>query len=145
MNGTVNPDREDEDNACFPSELRFVRCGRRERWREANLGHQEIHFGWSEFPHSVLQRKDLDELKDLMTREYTERKFKNESARKTALSNSLRELLDALQPECFTWITIAHDKLWWCTAKQGIEVARMKQTLKDISPHVVTEHGQINR
>jgi hypothetical protein len=84
MNGTVNPDREDEDNACFPSELRFVRCGRRERWREANLGHQEIHFGWSEFPHR-------------------------------------------------------------CTAKQGIEVARMKQTLKDISPHVVTEHGQINR
>ena len=123
MDGTATSDREDEGNkTSCPSELRFVRCGRRERWRDANLARQEIHFGWSEIPYSLLQRNDRDELKDHITREYSARRFANESARKTAVSNSLRELLDALEPERFTWITISHDKLWWCTAKKGIEV-----------------------
>jgi hypothetical protein len=41
MNGTVTPDPEDKGNTtCSPSELRFVRCGRRERWREVNLAGQ---------------------------------------------------------------------------------------------------------
>lgn len=121
MDGPVTSDIEDEGKKTSRP-LRFVRCGRGECWRDTNLARQEIHFGWGNFPHSLLHRKVASELKDHMIREYSGRRFKNEPARKTAVSNSLRELLDALEPERFTWITIAHDKLWWCTAKKGIEV-----------------------
>lgn len=106
----------------FPSNLRFVRSGRGERWRDANLGRQEIHFGWSRTPHTLLQTKDREKLRENLAKEHAAKKYKNESARKTAVSNSLRELFDALEPERFTWLTIAHDKLWWCTAKPGIEL-----------------------
>src|SRR6266852_1747382 len=110
------------------SPLRFVRCGRGESWRDANLTRNEIHFGWSKIPHQALQRKDRDELKDCIVREYAVKRYKNESARRTAISNSLRELLDALNPHGFTWITIAHGKLWWCTAKPGLEFCSETET-----------------
>lgn len=112
-----------------PSELRFVRCGREECWRDANLERNEIHFGWSMIPHTALQSKDRDELKRHITAEHSAKKYKNESARKTAVSNSFRELRDALEPERFTWITIADDKLWWCTAKPDIVVNNESETV----------------
>jgi hypothetical protein len=112
----------------YPSELRFVRCGRRECWRDANLERQEIHFGWSDIPHSLLLGKDRDKLRDQISNGHLAKSFKSESARRTAVSNSLRELLDALEPERFTWLTIAHNKLWWCTVKTGIEVANASES-----------------
>lgn len=112
----------------FPSALRFVRSGRGEQWRDANLGRQEIHFGWSKTPHKLLQTKDRNKLRENFEKEYAAKKYKNESARKTAVSNSLRELFDALEPERFTWLTIAHDKLWWCTAKAGIEIGNESES-----------------
>jgi hypothetical protein len=125
MDSTVTPEGDIID---YPSELRFVRCGRRECWRDANLQRQEIHFGWSDIPHSSLLGKDRDKLRIHISNGHSEKKFKNESTRKTAVSNSLRELLDALEPERFTWLAIAHDKLWWCTAKTGIEVTTESET-----------------
>lgn len=103
----------------LPSELRFVRCGRGEKWRDTNLTRGEIHFGWAEIPYEALKRKDSTELRRLLEAAYFTKEFKRDSDRKTAIANSVRELLSALEPDRFTWLTIAHDKLWWCTAKPG--------------------------
>ncbi len=129
MGGTATPDGNDEGNKTnYPFELRFVRCGRRECWRDANFERQEIHFGWSDIPHGLLLSRDRDKLREHIASGHLAKNFKSNSARKTAVSNSLRELFDALEPEQFTWLTIAHDKLWWCTAKTGIEVTTASET-----------------
>ena len=56
--------------SSLPSELRFVRSGKRERWRSANFDHNQIHFGWAEVPHDALMRKDPTELKEIIARAY---------------------------------------------------------------------------
>jgi hypothetical protein len=108
------------DPASLPTKLRFVRCGERERWRDTNFDRNQIHFGWAEVPHDALMGKDPTELKEIIGRAYFSRPFKRERDRKTAVSNSVRELLDALTPEKFTWGSIADGQLWWCTARPGI-------------------------
>ncbi len=107
-------------SATLPQTLRYVRCGRGESWLEANLSRNEIHFGWNEIPHDVLERKNRQELETEIAKKVSDKEYKSESARKTVISNSLREVMDALNPERFTWVTVANNKLYWCTAKPEI-------------------------
>jgi hypothetical protein len=73
----------------LPAELRFVNCGRKGAWLDANLTRNVIHFGWRDIPHDVLQRKDGDELRGFLVKRYEAIEYENEAVRKGVISTAV--------------------------------------------------------
>lgn len=95
-----------------PSDVRYIKLGRGGGWVDCSLDAGEIHFGFSDAPHDMASRADLEELRAF---------YLNQGRPPGVASSFAREIIDFYtQPATTLWITLARERLWYCFAEPEV-------------------------
>jgi Restriction endonuclease len=95
-----------------PKHIRYIKLGDGGRWAQQSLSEGVLCFGYQTIPHDVCERKDWDEVRNLLFDR------KSEGA-KTAGVTEVKAFYE-LGEDCL-WITFADGHLWWAFAHPEVQ------------------------
>jgi hypothetical protein len=96
-----------------PKHIRYIKLGPGGCWAQQSFSEGALCFGYHTIPHEVCERKDWDEVGNLLS---PDKKGEGAKARAVAEVNTFYELGE----DCL-WITFAVGYLWWAFAHPEVQ------------------------
>lgn len=95
-----------------PKHVRYIKLGDGGRWAQESFSEGVLCFGYSTIPHETCERKDWDEVRNLLS----ERKAEGAQTAGVTEVKTFYEMGE----DCL-WITFADAHLWWAFARPKVE------------------------
>jgi hypothetical protein len=96
-----------------PKHIRYIKLGFGGCWAEQSLSEGVLYFGYHTIPHEVCERKDWDEVRNLL------RPDRKSEGATTAGVTEVKTFYE-LGEDCL-WITFADGYLWWAFARSAVD------------------------
>ena len=98
---------------ALPKTVRYVKNGEGGQWWTTAKNSNQVHLGWRNVPHNLLQAVDLPAIETIIQAAYGKQRGATQDF------NALRAVLE--HPGQHLWVTFQDGCMWWCTVRDGIK------------------------